>query len=70
MAIVACDFFVSVMATFQVLYVFIAMEIARDGFYKAVSRSIPGAQWITQQFREIPALTSDTFAESCAISRH
>ena len=27
LAIVACDFFVSVTATFQILYVFVAMEI-------------------------------------------
>jgi len=30
-AVVACDFFTSVTATFQVLYVFVAMEIGSRG---------------------------------------
>jgi hypothetical protein len=32
-AIVACDFFISLTATFRVLYVFVAMEMAPDEFF-------------------------------------
>jgi transposase InsO family protein len=55
-AIVACDFFTVVTATFQVLYVFIVVEHAtRRILHFNVTRH-PTADWTLQQFREaIPA---------------
>jgi putative transposase len=48
-AIVACDFFTSVAATFQVLYVFVAVEIGSrrvvsDGTEPRAQQSIPRCQ--------------------------
>jgi transposase InsO family protein len=55
MAIVACDFFVSITVTFRVLYVFVAMEIGSRRILHANVTEHPTAEWTTQQFREILA---------------
>jgi len=54
-AIVACDFFVSITATFQIIYVFVAMEISSRRILHFNVTSHPTADWTTQQFREILA---------------
>ena len=54
-AIVACDFFVSIAATFQILYVFVAMEIVSRRILPFNVTMHPTAEWTTQQFREILA---------------
>jgi putative transposase len=51
-AIIACDFFVVVTATFQLLYVFLVMEVGmRRPLHFNVTRH-PTADWTLQQFRE------------------
>jgi len=51
-AIIASDFFVVVTATFQLVYVFVIMEVAsRRILYFNVTRH-PTADWTLQQFRE------------------
>jgi transposase InsO family protein len=52
-AIVACDFFVSVTATFKVLYVFVAMEIGSRRILHCNVTEHPTSDWTTQQFREV-----------------
>jgi transposase InsO family protein len=54
-AIVACDFLVSITATFQILYVFVAMEIDSRRILHFNVTAHPTADWTTQQFREILA---------------
>jgi hypothetical protein len=54
-AIVACDFFVSVTATFRVLYVFVAREIGSRRILHCNVTGHPTAEWTTQQFREVLA---------------
>jgi putative transposase len=49
-AIVACDFFTSVIATFQVLYVFIAMETGSRRILHCNVTDHPTAEWTRQQF--------------------
>lgn len=51
-AIVACDFFVSVSATFRVFYVFVAMEIGSRRILHINVTDHPTAEWTIQQFRE------------------
>jgi transposase InsO family protein len=51
-AIVACDFFVVVTATFRLLYVFVLMEHATRRLLHANVTAQPTAQWTTQQLRE------------------
>jgi putative transposase len=51
-AIVACDFFTSVTATFQVLYVFVASEIGSRRILHCNATDHPTAEWTQQQFRE------------------
>jgi putative transposase len=53
--IVACDFFVSVTATFRVLYVFVAMEIDSRRILHTNVTAHPTADWTIQQFREFLA---------------
>lgn len=53
-AIVACDFFVSITATFEILYVFVAMEIGTRRIHCNVTAH-PSAEWTVQQFRAILA---------------
>ena len=51
--ILACDFFVSVTASFRVLYVFVVMEVGtRRMAHFNVTRH-PTADWTLQQFREV-----------------
>jgi putative transposase len=50
-AIVACDFFTSVTKTFQVLYVFIAIEIGSRRILHCNVTDHPTAEWTRQQFR-------------------
>jgi hypothetical protein len=53
--IVACDFFVSVSATFRVFYVFVAMEIGSRRILHINVTDHPTAEWTIQQFREFLA---------------
>ena len=53
--IVACDFFVSVTATFRILYVFVAMEIGSRRILHCNVTGQPTSEWTTQQFREVLA---------------
>ncbi len=53
--IVACDFLVSITAKFQILYVFVAMEIGSRRILHFNVTAHPTAEWTTQQFREILA---------------
>lgn len=54
-AMPACDFFVTMTATFRVLYVFVVMEVGsrRLAHYNVTGN--PTAAWMLPQFREIPA---------------
>ena len=54
-AIVACDFFVSVTATFRIVYVFVAMEIGSRRILHTNVTMHPTAEWTIQQFREFLA---------------
>ena len=49
--IVACDFFTSITATFQVLYVFVAIEIGTRRLLHVNVTDHPTAEWTRQQFR-------------------
>ena len=51
-AVVACDFFISVTASFRILYVFVAMEIGSRRILHTNVTSHPTAEWTIQQFRE------------------
>jgi transposase InsO family protein len=53
--IVACDFFISVTATFRILYVFVAMEIGSRRILHANVTAHPTTEWTIQQFREFLA---------------
>lgn len=55
--IVACDFLVAVTARFQVLFVFVAMEIGSRRILHCNVTGHPTAEWTLQQFRE--AIPSD-----------
>ena len=50
--IIACDFFTSVSATFQVWYVFVAIEIGSRRILRCNVTDHPTAEWTRQQFRE------------------
>lgn len=52
-AILACDFFVTVTATFQVLYVFVVMEVGTRRIAHFNITKHPTAEWTLQQFREV-----------------
>ena len=54
-AIVACDFFVCVTATFRVLYVFVAMEVGSRRILHFNVTPHPTADWTVQQLRELLA---------------
>jgi transposase InsO family protein len=51
-AIVACDLFVSVTATFRVLYVFVMMEIGSRRILHCNVTAHPTAEWTLQQLRQ------------------
>jgi hypothetical protein len=50
--IVACDFFTSITATFQVLYVLVAIQIGTRRLWHVNVTDHPTAEWTRQQFRE------------------
>jgi len=50
-AIIACDFFTSVTATFQILYVFVVIEIGSRRILHVNVTDHPTAEWTRQQFR-------------------
>jgi len=54
-AVVACDFLVSVTATFRILYVFVAMEVRSRRILHVNVTDHPTVEWTIQQFREILA---------------
>jgi transposase InsO family protein len=54
-AIVACDFFIAVTASFRVLYVFVAMKIGSRRILHTNVTAHPTAEWTIQQFREFLA---------------
>jgi len=51
-AIIACDFFVVVTATFQLVYVFVIMEVDTRRILHFNLTRHPTADWTLQQFRE------------------
>ena len=52
-AILACDFFVAVTATFQLLYVFVVIEHGRRWLAHVSVTKHPTADWTLQQMREV-----------------
>jgi transposase InsO family protein len=52
-AIVACDFFVSVTATFRLLYVFVVIEHGSRRLVRVAVTRHPTAAWTLQQLREV-----------------
>jgi transposase InsO family protein len=56
-AIIACDFFVAVTATFRTLYVFVVIEHGTRRLAHLNVTRYPGAEWTLQQLRE--ALAED-----------
>lgn len=56
-AIIACDFFVAVTATFRMLYVFVVIEHGTRRLVHLNVTAYPGAEWTLQQLRE--ALAED-----------
>src|SRR6516225_5104853 len=52
-AIVACDFFIVVTASFRVLYVFVLLEVGTRRIAHFNVTANPTATWTLQQFREI-----------------
>jgi len=53
LAIVACDFFVAVIATFRLLYVFLVIEHRRRRLAHVGVTNHPTADWTLQQLREV-----------------
>ena len=52
-AILACDFFTTVTASFRVLYVFVIMEVGTRRITHFNVTANPTADWTLQQFREV-----------------
>ena len=52
-AILACDFFVTVTATFRMLYVLVIMEVGSRRIAHVNVTAHPTAAWTLQQFREV-----------------
>jgi len=52
-AIIACDFFVAVTATFRMLYVFVVIEHGRRRLAHVNVTAHPTAEWTLQQLREV-----------------
>ena len=52
-ALLACDFFVTVTASFRVLYVFLIMEVGTRRITHFNVTAHPTADWTLQQFREV-----------------
>jgi putative transposase len=51
-AMIACDFFVSVTVRFQIIYIFVLMEVGSRRLVHFNVTSHPTAAWTLQQFRE------------------
>jgi transposase InsO family protein len=51
--ILACDFFVTVTASFRVLYVFVAMEVGTRRIAHFNVTAQPSGEWTLQQLREV-----------------
>jgi len=54
-AILACDFFIAVTATFRVLYVFVVIEHGSRRLAHVNVTAHPSADWTLQQLREVVA---------------
>lgn len=52
-SILACDFFVTMTASFRVLYVFVIMEVGTRRIAHFNVTAHPTADWAPQQFREV-----------------
>ena len=52
-ALLACDFFIVVTASFRVLYVFVIMEVGTRRIAHSNVTAHPAAAWTLQQFREV-----------------
>jgi putative transposase len=52
-AVLACDFFVTVTASFRVLHVFVIMEVGTRRIIHFNVTAHPTAEWTLQQFREV-----------------
>jgi len=52
-AIIACDFFVAVTATFRMLYVFVVIEHGARRLAHVNVTANPSADWTLQQLREV-----------------
>jgi transposase InsO family protein len=52
-AIVACDFFVAVTATFRMVYVFVVIEHGSRRLVRVDVTAHPSAEWTLQQLREV-----------------
>lgn len=55
-AIVACDFFVAITATFRLLYVFVAIEHGSRRLARVAVTAHPSAEWTLVQLREVVGL--------------
>ena len=62
--IVACDFFVSVTASFRIVYVFVALEIGSRRLVHFNLTEHPTAEWTLQQFRECVTARKDIDSSS------
>ena len=50
-AVLACDFFIAITATFRVFYVFVVMEVGTRRIWHWNVTEHPTAEWAAQQFR-------------------
>jgi putative transposase len=67
-SVVACDFFISVTASFHILYVFVALEIGSRRLVHFNVTEHPTADWTMQQLRE--ALPGDRDCKFLLHDRH
>ena len=52
-AVIACDFFVTITATFRVLYVFVVLDVGTRRILDLNVTAHPTAEWTAQQFRMV-----------------
>ena len=57
-AILACDFFIAVTATFRMLYVFVVIEHGSRRLVRVDVTAHPSADWTLQQLREVVGVES------------